>query len=111
MAKWFGLIGFSESKETATDVWEEVITTREYYGDIVKSNYRIQTTDQVIDNFNVSNNISVIADTFATENFQHMKYIEYMGAKWKIVSAEVQYPRIIISMGGVYNDDEQRAIK
>lgn len=106
MVKWSGIIGFAETKDTTTDVWEEVITEQQYYGDVIKNRYKLQSTDRVIDNFIVSNDISIIADSFATENFHHMKYIEYMGAKWKIISAEVQYPRIIISMGGVYNDDE-----
>ena len=72
MTKWFGVIGFAESKETSTDVWEEVITEYEYYGDVIKNRYKLQSTDQVVDNFIVSNDISVIADSFVTENFHHM---------------------------------------
>ena len=33
-----------------------------------------------------------------------MRYVEFMGAKWKISSVEVQYPRLILTVGGVYND-------
>jgi hypothetical protein len=32
-----------------------------------------------------------------------MLYVEFMGTKWKITNVEVQYPRLILSVGGVYN--------
>ena len=56
------------------------------------------------DNLNISNEFSIIADPFAYENFQNMRYIVFMGAKWKITSVEVQYPRLILTVGGVYNE-------
>lgn len=103
MAKFFGPIGFAEQAETTPGVWEEVITERYYYGDLIRNVRRLQSSDKVNDDINVSNEISIVADPFANENFHSMRYVEFMGAKWKITSVEVQYPRLILTMGGVYN--------
>ena len=63
-----------------------------------------ETGTSLNDNLNISNEFSIIADPFAYENFQNMRYIVFMGAKWKITSVEVQYPRLILTVGGVYNE-------
>lgn len=106
MAKYYGVIGYAETVETAPGVYEEQITERNYYGELVRNTRRLQTSDQVNDNINIANEISVIADPFATQNFHAMRYIEFMGAKWKITNVEVRYPRLILTIGGLYNGDE-----
>lgn len=103
MAKFFGVIGFAETIETAPGVWVEHIVEREYFGDLVKNIRRLQSADQVNDNVDISNQFSIVADPFANENFHSMRYVEYMGTKWKISNVEVQYPRLILTAGGVYN--------
>ena len=106
MAKYYGVIGYAETVETAPGVYEERITERNYYGELVRNTRRLQTSDQVNDNINIANEISIIADPFATQNFHAMRYIEVMGAKWKITNVEVRYPRLILTIGGLYNGDE-----
>ena len=106
MAKYYGIIGYAETVETAPGVYEEQITERNYYGELVRNTRRLQTSDQVNDNINIANEISIIADPFATQNFHAMRYIEFMGAKWKITNVEVRYPRLILTIGGLYNGDE-----
>ena len=106
MAKYYGVIGYVETVETSPGVWEEQITERNYYGELVRNTSRFQVSDQVNDNINIANEISVIADPFATQNFHAMRYIEFMGAKWKITNVEVRYPRLILTIGGLYNGDE-----
>ena len=106
MAKYYGVIGYAETVETAPGVYEEQITERNYYGELVRNTRRLQTSDQVNDNINIANEISIIADPFATQNFHAMRYIEYMGAKWKITNVEVRYPRLILTIGGLYNGDK-----
>ena len=106
MAKYYGVIGYAETAETAPGVYEEQITERNYYGELVRNTRRLQTSDQVNDNINIANEISIIADPFATQNFHAMRYIEFMGAKWKITNVEVRYPRLILTIGGLYNGDE-----
>ena len=103
MAKFFGSIGFAESVETSPGVWDEAITERNYYGDLSRNVRRLQSGDKVNDDVNVSNEISIVADPFANQNFHSMRYVEFMGAKWKINNVEVQYPRLILTIGGLYN--------
>lgn len=103
MAKFYGKIGYGETKEIKPGVWDETITERLYFGDVNKLSRRLRTDDKVIDNINISNEISILADPFAYENFHTMKYVEYMGAKWKINKVEVKFPRLTLVTGGVYN--------
>ena len=103
MAKFYGNVGFVETKEVKPGVWQEQNVDRPYFGDVIKNVSRYQQSGGVNDNIVVSNTISIVADPYANENFQHMKYVEFMGAKWRIESAEVQYPRILLTLGGVYN--------
>lgn len=106
MAKWCGVIGFAEYKETSPGVWEDVITERNYYGEVIRSTRRNQTADQLNDHINVANEISILADPFANDNFHSMRYIAYRGAKWKISSVEIRYPRLILTTGGLYNGEQ-----
>ena len=103
MAKWFGKIGFAETKETKPGIWEEIITVREYYGDVTRNTRRFQSSENLNDNIVVSNDISIVADPYAIQNFHSIRYIEFMGAKWKINNAEVSYPRLILTLGDICN--------
>ena len=105
MAKFCGIIGFGETveSETSPGVWSEVITERRYFGDLIRNTRRLQTADKLNDNVNVSNEISIVADPYARDHFFQMRYVEFAGAKWKVTSIEVQYPRLILTIGDVYN--------
>lgn len=104
MAKYFGTIGFAETKETAPGVWTEEISEREYYGDVLSLNRKLETGEHLNDDINVNNRISILADPFAFERFSSIRYVSWMGTKWKVSNVEVQYPRLILSIGGVYNE-------
>lgn len=108
MGKWFGKIGYAVTAETEPGLWEDTIVEREYYGDMISDRRKRQTSGEVNDNINLANVISIIADPFAYENCSRMVYAEIMGAKWKIIDIEVQYPRLILTIGGVYNGDSLR---
>ena len=110
MAKFCGVVGFAVTKETTPGVWTPTITEREYYGDVLSNVRRLQTIDQLNDDINVSNRISIVADAFATENFHSMRFVEYMGTVWKVSNVEVQRPRLILTLGGVYNGQRQTRI-
>lgn len=107
MAKYFGKIGFMETVETRPSVWEEQITERNYYGDVLQNSRRYQSSEHRNDNLVINNRISVVLDPYACENFHKLRYVEYMGHKWKADSVDVKYPRLIITLGGVYNGEEQ----
>ena len=104
MPKWYGKIGYGVTEETSPGVWTEEIVERQYYGDIIRNLRRLETSDQVNDNVSVSNEISIVSDPYAFENFHSIRWVEFMGVKWKVSSIEVQYPRLVLSLGGVYNE-------
>lgn len=104
MAKFFGKIGYAETQQTSPGVWEEEITEREYFGDLIRNTRRLQSSGNINDNIVVANDISIVADPFANQNFHAMRYVEFMGTKWKISNVEVQYPRLILTLGDQYNE-------
>lgn len=108
MGKWFGKIGYAVTAETEPGLWEDTIVERDYYGDMISDHHKRQTSGEVNDNINLANVISIIADPFAYENCSRMVYAEIMGAKWKITDIEVRCPRLILTIGGVYNGDSLR---
>lgn len=103
MAKFYGEIGYAITTETKPGVWEEQIVERTYSGELLRNTRRLQTGDQVNDDITISNEISIIADPFANENFHSMRYVQFMGTKWKVATVDVRYPRLILTIGGVYN--------
>lgn len=104
MAKFYGLIGYVETKEIEPGVWEDVVTEKTYRGDLLRNTFKNQSSENLNDDINISNEFSIIADPYARENFHLMKYICYMGIKWKILSVEVSFPRLILTVGGWYNE-------
>lgn len=103
MAKFYGKVGYIKSVEVRPGIWDNQVTERSYYGDVTRNTSRFQSTGEVNDDVNINNNISIIADPYANENFHYMRYVEFMGAKCKITNVEIKYPRIILTIGGVYN--------
>lgn len=103
MAKWYGKIGYAELVENEPGDWDEEIVERSYSGDLIRNTRALQNSGGVNDNVNISNQISILADPYATQNFHAMRYAEFMGTKWKITNVEVSYPRLNLTLGGVYN--------
>lgn len=103
MAKYFGQIGFSKSVETKPGVWEDQIEARCYAGDILQDSRRIQNTGNLIDNVVITNRISIVADDFATQNLPFVRYAVWNGNAFQVSSYEYSYPRIILTLGGLYN--------
>lgn len=126
MAKYYGAIGFLVHEEdsnyewdpfnftsddipvgfpeTDVDVHAEKILEKPYFGDIIKDTRKWQGSEHLNDNLTISNRISVIGDPYAFQNFHSIKYITWMGSKWKVKSIEVAYPRLILDVGGVYHE-------
>lgn len=103
MARWYGEIGFGVTTETAPSVFSEKIVPRKYYGEIIRNNRKLQTSDKVNDDITITNQISILCDPYTMENFHAMRYATFMNSKWKITDVEVEYPRLMLSLGGVYN--------
>jgi len=104
MAKYYGAIGYVETKETRPGVWLPETTERNYYGDLLKNNRRLESSDGANNDLNISNQISIVSDAYALQNFHAIRYATYMGVKWKITNVEVQHPRLLLTLGGVWND-------
>ena len=109
MAKYYGKIGFIKTEETydgatPTGVYKINVIERNYRGDIIKNMRRwSESTEKVNDDISIDCQFSILADSFITENLSYLKYITYFGAKWKVTSVEIQYPRLILNVGGVWN--------
>lgn len=105
--KFYGKVGYSIPAETAPDVFREQITERTYYGDVIRNYFRNQDNqNSTIDNVSISNQISIVADPYALSHFGNIKYVEWMNQKWKATGIEVAYPRLLITIGGVWNGSD-----
>lgn len=104
MARYYGIVGFSEgSVETSPGVWDEQIVMRPYYGDASRYARRLQTGDDINDTIVANNVLSIVSDPYALQNFHAIRYAEWLGTKWKVTSVEVQYPRLILTLGEEYH--------
>ena len=103
MAKFYGVIGYAVTEETEPGIYEERIVEKEHFGDVIRNTRRLNNVAKVNDDITISNQISIVADPFANNNFHSMRYVSFMGSKWKVTEVEVQYTRLILTLGGVYN--------
>lgn len=102
--KVYGKIGFGKEEETAPGTWENIIEEKEVYGDVISNGRRWGPDTSVNEDLTVTNRISIVASRFIYENLGAMKYLTWNGIKWKIRSAEIQRPRVILTLGDVYTD-------
>lgn len=105
MARFHGVVGYGESVETPPDsgVWVNVITEYPYYGDVQSNTRKMEEAEKLHDDITVSNFISIVADQYAVEHFFNIKYVEWAGVLWTVKKVEVKSPRLILSLGSVYN--------
>jgi len=103
MAKFYGEIGYGESMETAPGVWEDVITEKSYFGDVIRNSRQLREGEGVNNDLSVGNSISIVADAYANEHFFAIRYIGWAGTLWTVKNVDVQSPRLILRLGGVYN--------
>ena len=109
MAKFYGRIGYEILEETSPGVWTPTTVIRTSSGDTVRRSRRLDSNSDVNDDINISEQISILADPYAFGHFHEMKWVERYGTKWKITSIDVEYPRLILTVGGVYNDGYSQA--
>lgn len=105
MAVFYGKIGFMETVETSQSVWEEKICEHPYSGKVLSNRKMWVSAGQENDNLKISNKISILADPYARDHFHSIRYVCWMGTKWKVSDVEVKYPRLILTMGDVYNGE------
>ena len=104
MAKWFGKVGYVITKETGPGVWTEEPTEFPYYGEVIRNSFmNQQQSNSTNADLKVNRQISIVADQFAYDNIGRIRYVEFMGTNWEVTTAEPQYPRLLLTLGGVYN--------
>lgn len=105
MTRFFDVIGYGESLEdpTGSGIWVEQITEYPYFGDVTRIARRLDDGESLNSNISVGNSISVVADQYANENFLNIKYVRWAGTRWTVSRVEVQSPRLILTLGEVYN--------
>ena len=106
MAKFYGPIGYGMTTETSPGVWTDSIIERNYRGDVLQNYRKVSQGESINDNIDVSNRLSIISDPFAMQHFHTIKYVKWMGAAWKVTTVDAsQRPRLILTIGGVYNGE------
>lgn len=104
MGRFYGKVGFSVEAETSPGVWvENPIEEKSYYMDVTRNSNRFSNRSEVVDDFTISNSVSFISDHYSRNNLSKIKYVEFMGTKWKVESVEIKFPRLFLTIGGVYN--------
>lgn len=104
MARFHGIIGYSELEETSPGIWSEKIVERTYTGDMTKNFVNADPSPRINTNVKLSNTISIYSDPYANSNLFNIRYLKYLGGKWKVESVEIAWPRLILTLGDVYND-------
>lgn len=101
--RFYGKVGYGLSGERQNGVWEDTITEREYYGDVVQNSQRFVAGEDLNPDISVEVSISILADPFANEHFHAIKYVEWQGALWSVSTVKPERPRLVLRLGGVYN--------
>lgn len=109
MAKFHGAIGYGHNTEKSPGVWVDTITEKQYYGDVIRNTRQLLNGEKVNNDLSVGNSISVVADAYANQNFFAIRYVEWAGALWTVDNVDVQSPRLILRLGGVYNGPRPEA--
>ena len=105
MARFSGKVGYIETVKTGPGKWEPVVTERRYRGDVTRAVRKLENGQDINDDIVINNEISIVADPYAQTHFFAIRYVEWQGIKWKVSNVEVLYPRLILTLGGMYNGD------
>lgn len=104
MPRYYGTIGFQEQVETAPGVWREKIVERQYRGEITRNQLRWNSGSEMNDDLRIDNAIGIVFDPYLEQHISSIRYITWMGSKWKVTSLSIQRPRVVLQLGGLYND-------
>lgn len=106
--KFSGTVGFwVDEIETVPGIWQGEIVERHYVGDVLRNTRSFQpSSEQVNDDFKVNNRISILSDMYMKQNWASIRYVIWNGKKWKVTSVDVNYPRLTLEIGGIYNGED-----
>ena len=105
MNKFWGRVGFVKQVETSPDVWTEQVTERNYSCEKVRNGSRWQNSSYTTTNEDlvIDNRFSILADPYAWNEIDSIRYLVRRGSKWEVTSVEENYPRLILTLGGIYH--------
>lgn len=105
MARYHGKVGYGTAVEDppGSGIFKDRITEVSYTGDVIRNTSKPGEGSSLNGDISVGNSISIIADGYAIEHFMKIKYVEWAGALWTLTDVEVRSPRLILSLGSVYN--------
>ena len=106
--RFYGQIGYADCVEqpAGSGIWIDEITERPYFGDVIQNRSSWSHGYEINDNVSIANRISVVADPYAYNNFSKIKYVRWMNQAWKVSSVEVERPRLILTIGEVWNGEQ-----
>lgn len=103
--RFHDVIGYGESVESpaGSGTWKDQITEVLYTGDVKQNSRRLEDGESLNSDISVQNLISIVADQFANEHFFAIRYIRWAGTLWTVTKVDVQRPRLVLTLGSVYN--------
>lgn len=108
MAKWYGIVGYINNEEVEPGEWRPKVTESKYFGDVLEYTSRWNPTNKVNDDTDITARISILADPFAYHHFSKIKFAEFMDSMWEVKSTSLQFPRLVLTLGGVYNGEREQ---
>lgn len=103
MARFFGKVGYAKQVKVRPGVWEDQITERECYGDLLRNTRYFSQGESVLGKISFQDRISILADAYALENYTDIRYVEKAGSLWIVESVSVERPRLVLLLGDKYN--------
>ncbi len=104
MARFYDVVGYAEtSVEVVPGGFQDQIVEKWYFGDVLRDARKLTDGSVVNDDLSLVNRISILADAYANEHYFAIRYVRWAGGLWTVTEVEVQAPRLILRMGGVYN--------
>lgn len=101
--RYYGKVGYVSTKNEGRGIWSDEVTEREYYGDVIRNTRRWENGSGINDSISVNNSISIVADPYAYDHFSSIRYVWWGDSKWKVTDITIDRPRILLTIGGVYN--------
>lgn len=108
--KYYDKIAYSYHVESEPGIFEEAYHEQYYYGDVIQNGRYIRNNDKINDDVTVNTRISVIADAALNHNFGSIRWVEFMGQKWKAESVVPEPPRLVITLGSLYHESKYEGV-
>ena len=100
---YLGYEGPSVEDPPDSGIYKASVVERVHTGVIVKHRRNQDNATSINGVMSVNNDISIVGDPYALEHLHNLKYIRWNNVCWTVTSVETDTPRIIVSIGEVYN--------